>query len=104
MGEREVEESSRSRKVVNLSVRRKWLKTKEKWLVVVGVVLHVVYMLSIFDIYFKSPIVHGMDLVTPRFTAPAKRLVLLVGTSPFHLPSLPSLCQFEYEFRTWLCS
>ncbi|KAK9925220.1 hypothetical protein M0R45_033550 [Rubus argutus] len=79
MGEREVEENCRSRKVVNLSVRRKWLKTKEKWLVVVGVVLHVVYMLSIFDIYFKSPIVHGMDLVTPRFTAPEKRLVLLVA-------------------------
>ncbi|PRQ19652.1 putative GPI ethanolamine phosphate transferase 1 [Rosa chinensis] len=36
MGGREVEESSRSRKVVNLSVRRKWLKTKEKWLVVAG--------------------------------------------------------------------
>ncbi|XP_062010034.1 GPI ethanolamine phosphate transferase 1 [Rosa rugosa] len=79
MGGREVEESSRSRKVVNLSVRRKWLKTKEKWLVVVGVVLHAVYMLSIFDIYFKSPIVHGMDLVSPRFPAPAKRLVLLVA-------------------------
>ncbi|KAM5574272.1 hypothetical protein ABKV19_013653 [Rosa sericea] len=57
MGGREVEESSRSRKVVNLSVRRKWLKTKEKWLVVVGVVL----------------------LVSPRFPAPAKRLVLLVA-------------------------
>lgn len=59
--------------------RRTWLKRKEKWLVVLGVVLHAVYMLSIFDIYFKSPIVHGMDLVTPRFKAPAKRLVLLVA-------------------------
>uniref|UniRef100_A0A2N9FZC0 GPI ethanolamine phosphate transferase 1 n=1 Tax=Fagus sylvatica TaxID=28930 RepID=A0A2N9FZC0_FAGSY len=35
-------------------------------------------MLSIFDISFKTPIVHGMDPVTPRFNAPAKRLVLLV--------------------------
>ncbi|KAM1015199.1 hypothetical protein ACFX1T_044909 [Malus domestica] len=64
------------------STRRRrwiWLKRKEKWLVVLGVVLHAVYMLSIFDIYFKSPIVHGMDPVTPRFSAPAKRLVLLVA-------------------------
>lgn len=46
---------------------------------VLGVILHAVYMLSIFDIYFKTPIVHGMDPVTPRFNAPAKRLVLLVA-------------------------
>ncbi|GLT35452.1 hypothetical protein SLA2020_099030 [Shorea laevis] len=59
--------------------RRNWLKRRETWLVVLGVILHAVYMLSIFDIYFKTPIVHGMDLVTPRFRAPAKRLMLLVA-------------------------
>ncbi|KAJ0098523.1 hypothetical protein Patl1_21937 [Pistacia atlantica] len=59
--------------------RKKWLKTREMWLVVLGVILHAVYMLSIFDIYFKTPIVHGMDSVTPRFKAPAKRLVFLVA-------------------------
>ncbi|ESW12923.1 hypothetical protein PHAVU_008G153100 [Phaseolus vulgaris] len=58
---------------------RKWLRRRERWLVVLGVVLHAVYMLSIFDIYFKTPIVHGVDPVTPRFAAPAKRLVLLVA-------------------------
>ncbi|GAV74818.1 Sulfatase domain-containing protein/Lipase_3 domain-containing protein/PigN domain-containing protein [Cephalotus follicularis] len=55
------------------------LKREERWLVILGVILHAVYMLSIFDIYFKTPIVHGMDPVTPRFNAPAKRLVLLVA-------------------------
>ncbi|KAJ4826427.1 hypothetical protein Tsubulata_013617 [Turnera subulata] len=57
----------------------KWIKRREKWLVILGVILHAVYMLSIFDIYFKTPIVHGMDPVKPRFNAPAKRLVLLVA-------------------------
>ncbi|CAO2826102.1 unnamed protein product [Amaranthus hypochondriacus] len=56
-----------------------WVKRREKWLVVLGVVLHAVYMLSIFDIYFKTPIVHGMDPVKPRFSSPAKRLVLIVA-------------------------
>ncbi|KAE8689312.1 GPI ethanolamine phosphate transferase, putative isoform 2 [Hibiscus syriacus] len=63
----------------NIPRRRKWVKRRETWLVILGVILHAVYMLSIFDIYFKTPIVHGMDLVSPRFSAPAKRLVLLVA-------------------------
>ncbi|XP_042499079.1 GPI ethanolamine phosphate transferase 1 [Macadamia integrifolia] len=62
-----------------VSLRRLLLKRKERWLVVLGVVLHAVYMLGIFDIYFKTPIVHGMDLVNPRFKPPAKRLVLIVA-------------------------
>ncbi|XP_058112143.1 GPI ethanolamine phosphate transferase 1 isoform X2 [Magnolia sinica] len=61
------------------NTRQRWLKRRERWLVVLGVLLHAVYMLSIFDIYFKSPIVHGMDPVPPRFPAPAKRLFLLVA-------------------------
>ncbi|KAJ6775722.1 PHOSPHATIDYLINOSITOL GLYCAN CLASS N [Salix koriyanagi] len=58
----------------------KWVKRRERWLVILGITLHAVYMLSIFDIYFKTPIVHGMHPVKPRFKAPpAKRLVLLVA-------------------------
>ncbi|MFS8023573.1 putative GPI ethanolamine phosphate transferase 1 [Helianthus anomalus] len=48
---------------------RKWLKRREIWLVALGIALHAVYMLSIFDIYFKSPIVHGMDPISPRYSA-----------------------------------
>ncbi|CAA0828488.1 Unknown protein [Striga hermonthica] len=63
----------------NLRIRTLFLRRREKWLVILGVLLHAAYMLSIFDIYFKTPIVHGMDPVEPRFAAPAKRLLLLVA-------------------------
>ncbi|KAL4179852.1 hypothetical protein AMTRI_Chr13g122200 [Amborella trichopoda] len=65
-------------------MRGRWVmfrKRRERWLVVLGVVLHAIYMLSIFDIYFKTPIVHGMDPVEPRINPPAKRLVLLLDAS-----------------------
>ncbi|KAG6557202.1 hypothetical protein Mapa_001129 [Marchantia paleacea] len=51
----------------------------ELGLVLLGVLLHSAYMLSIFDIYFKTPIIHGMEPVAPRIDAPAKRLVLFVA-------------------------
>ncbi|KAK0781078.1 Glycosyl phosphatidyl inositol anchor synthesis [Friedmanniomyces endolithicus] len=46
----------------------------------VAVVFHVVYLLSIFDVYFRSPIVSGMHAYrVDTAPAPAKRLVLYVG-------------------------
>ncbi|KAK6219573.1 GPI ethanolamine phosphate transferase 1 [Colletotrichum tabaci] len=49
----------------------------------VAVVFHLVYIYSIFDIYFVSPIVSGMKLVQidrpDHVKAPADRLVLFVG-------------------------
>ncbi|RKO98174.1 hypothetical protein CXG81DRAFT_9583 [Caulochytrium protostelioides] len=48
-------------------------------LLLVGIVFHAVYIASIFDIYFRTPLVHGMDPVYPVDPAPAKRLVLLVA-------------------------
>ena len=46
-----------------------------------GIIFHIVFVFSIFDIYFRSPIVHGMrDYMPPQ--ASAKRLVLFVG-APF---------------------
>lgn len=48
-----------------------------------AVVFHLVYIYSIFDIYFVSPIVHGMQAYQvdrpPGARAPANRLVLFVG-------------------------
>ncbi|XP_072545788.1 GPI ethanolamine phosphate transferase 1 [Salminus brasiliensis] len=45
----------------------------------VGLLVHVVFFISIFDIYFTSPLVHGMTPQHVPLPAPAKRLVLFVA-------------------------
>lgn len=46
----------------------------------IAVLFHVIYIYSIFDIYFVSPIVRGMRAYgVEQPQAPAKRLVLYVG-------------------------
>jgi len=45
----------------------------------VGFGVHLVFFYSIFEIYFTSPLVHGMTPQTSPIVAPAKRLVLIVG-------------------------
>lgn len=46
---------------------------------VVGLIVHVVFFLCIFDIYFTSPLVHGMTPQRVSLPPPAKRLVLFVA-------------------------
>lgn len=51
----------------------------------IAVVFHLLYVASIFDIYFVSPIVSGMrEYSVTTEEAPAKRLVLFVGTRLLH--------------------
>ncbi|KAF1372905.1 hypothetical protein PFLUV_G00254760 [Perca fluviatilis] len=45
----------------------------------VGLIVHVVFFLSIFDIYFTSPLVHGMTPQATPLAPPASRLVLSVA-------------------------
>ncbi|KAI4884788.1 hypothetical protein NFI96_018757 [Prochilodus magdalenae] len=46
---------------------------------IIGLVVHVVFFISIFDIYFTSPLVHGMTPQHVSLPPPAKRLVLFVA-------------------------
>ncbi|XP_074647889.1 GPI ethanolamine phosphate transferase 1-like [Tubulanus polymorphus] len=48
-------------------------------LVIVGLLVHLVFFYSIFDIYFTSPLVHGMTPQVNTLPSPAKRLVLFVA-------------------------
>ena len=48
-------------------------------LLLIGLVFHLVYIGTVFDCYFTSPVVHGM-LRHSLPSGEAKRLVLIVGT------------------------
>jgi hypothetical protein len=50
------------------------------WIIFLGIAFHAVYLFSIIDIYFRSPIIHGIEPQVPPHTPLAKRLVLFVGT------------------------
>lgn len=43
-----------------------------------GICIHVMFLFSIFDIYFKSPVVNDVVLYQPQHEAVADRLVLFV--------------------------
>lgn len=47
-------------------------------LLLAGLIFHLVYIGSVFDCYFTSPVVNGMERYTAG-TGDAKRLVLIVG-------------------------
>lgn len=41
--------------------------------------VHIAFLVSVFDIYFKSPIVNGITPHSSPLEAPARRLVLIVA-------------------------
>ncbi|OCH87853.1 PigN-domain-containing protein [Obba rivulosa] len=53
-------------------------KSSTSWLLLTGLVFHLVYIGTVFDCYFTSPVVHGMQSFGLD-TAEARRLVLVVG-------------------------
>ena len=65
-------------------------------LLLIGLVFHLVYIGSVFDCYFTSPVVSGMESYHVG-TAEAKRLVLIVGALLLALrtSSEESYCEFR---------
>ncbi|CAG8615485.1 10093_t:CDS:10, partial [Ambispora leptoticha] len=53
--------------------------TSQSSVLVIGLLFHILYIWSIFDIYFTSPLVHGMTPQRVELPSPAKRLVLFVA-------------------------
>lgn len=58
-----------------------------RFVLICGIATHLILLRSIFDIYFTSPIIHGMETHVASESAPAKRLVLIVsdGLRPDHI-------------------
>lgn len=48
-------------------------------LILSGLVVHVIFLASIFDVYFNSPVIQGIKVHTPTFAPAADRLVLFVA-------------------------
>lgn len=63
-------------------------------LLFIGLVFHLVYIGTVFDCYFTSPVVHGMRRFGRR-SGEAKRLVLVVGAS-CRMPKSDFLSSREY--------
>jgi hypothetical protein len=77
-------------------------------LVSLGLIFHLWYMMSIFDIYFRTPVIHGMEPVPiVNATAPAHRLVLFVGAYTSHLSTLVFFSYHMLDkvvsFYIWRC-
>ncbi|XP_067124536.1 GPI ethanolamine phosphate transferase 1-like [Centruroides vittatus] len=49
------------------------------WVTTLGIVIHIIFLSSVFDIYFKSPIIHGLSPHYIPLPPPAKRVVLFVA-------------------------
>ncbi|XP_039283685.1 GPI ethanolamine phosphate transferase 1 isoform X2 [Nilaparvata lugens] len=47
--------------------------------IISGIAVHIIFLVSIFEIYFKSPIVDGIDSEKNNIKPPAKRLILFVA-------------------------
>jgi len=86
------EDESEKHKTLNGSSKTYYNVAK---LLLLGLVFHVVYLRSVFDCYFTSPVLQGMKnygATQEGQQAPAKRLVLIVGSS--YLQNNTSLKRF----------
>ncbi|KAL1513033.1 hypothetical protein ABEB36_002516 [Hypothenemus hampei] len=54
-------------------------QTKKYKIIILGLIVHVLVLFAVFDIYFSSPLDHGMQTIKSTTNPPAKRLVLFVA-------------------------
>lgn len=56
-------------------------KTSTILYIVIGLIFHVISIMSIFDIYFRSPVIEGLEAipVPPNLMAPSKRVVFFIA-------------------------
>jgi len=47
------------------------------WFILSGICIQLIFLISIFDIHFHSPVIHGVTPHASPITSPAKRLVLI---------------------------
>ncbi|KAF4520463.1 hypothetical protein B566_EDAN004714 [Ephemera danica] len=80
----------------------------EKNFVFFGLAVHVIFLLSIFDVYFNSPVIQGIEAYHPTFEPLANRLVLFVAdglrASSFfhnHLEAAPYLREIIETRGSW---
>ena len=66
------------REIKNVLIHISKMKLEDPW-IIVGI--HLVFLASVFDIYFRSPITTSQTHHAPKYrtAAPAKRLVLFVA-------------------------
>ena len=65
--------------------------------IVFALLLHLVFLASVFDIYFKSPVVQSSRQFSPDYVAPARRLVLFVADG-LRADSIFSLTEAETPY------
>ena len=58
---------------------RNMFYANHKWMLLNCLLVHIIFLISIFDIYFKSPIVEGVIPYENNVPGPAKRLILIIG-------------------------
>lgn len=70
----------------------------------IGIIIHLIFLFSIFDIYFKSPIVKNVDSYQPQHEELAERLVLFMvdglrAESFVNYSTMPYLRYVELFFK-----